>query len=145
MGPNSVSILLVEDNPGDVRLTKEAFKECHSQVDLKVVMDGAEASKFLKKEAPYQSAATPQLILLDLNLPKKSGKELLLEIKADPVLKRIPVIVLTTSIAEADIVSSYNLHVNGFINKPVDFDRFFEIIKHIDRFWLQTAVLWNQP
>lgn len=106
-------------------------------------MDGLEAIHFLKKENKHVDARSPDLILLDLNLPKKSGKEILAEIKSDPDLKRIPVIILTTSNAEYDIIKSYDLHVNGFINKPVDFDRFFEIIQHIERFWLQTAVLPN--
>lgn len=138
-----VSVLLIEDNPGDVRLTQEAFNECKSNIDLKVIMDGLEAIHYLKKEGEYTEATTPDMILLDLNLPKKSGKEILAEIKSDPELKRIPVIILTTSNAEYDILKSYDLHVNGFINKPVDFDRFFEIIQHIERFWLQTAVLPN--
>ncbi|MFT4663602.1 MAG: chemotaxis family two-component system response regulator Rcp1 [Polaribacter sp.] len=138
-----VNVLLIEDNPGDVRLMQEAFNECRSTIDLTVVMDGLEAIHFLKKENKYEDAKSPDLILLDLNLPKKSGKEILAEIKSDPELKRIPVIILTTSNSEYDIIKSYDLHVNGFINKPVDFDRFFEIIQHIERFWLQTAVLPN--
>lgn len=138
-----VSVLLVEDNPGDVRLTQEAFNECKSEIDLTVIMDGLEAIHYLKKQENHKEATTPDLILLDLNLPKKSGKEILAEIKNDPQLKRIPVIILTTSNAEYDIIKSYDLHVNGFINKPVDFDRFFEIIQHIEKFWLQTAILPN--
>ena len=126
-----VNILLIEDNPGDVRLTQEAFKEGRLSTNLEVVMDGVEAIKFLKKEAPYQDMVTPDLILLDLNLPKRDGREVLQEIKTDKILKRIPVVVLTTSNAEQDILKSYNLHVNCYINKPVDFDKFFDET-HID-------------
>ena len=104
-------------------------------------MDGVEAIKFLRKEAPYTEAMTPDLILLDLNLPKRDGREVLEEIKTDDLLKRIPVVILTTSNAEQDILKSYNLHVNCYINKPVDFDRFFEIIQKIEDFWLTTAKL----
>lgn len=136
-----VNILLIEDNPGDVRLAQEAFKEGTLQVKLDVVMDGMEAIKYLRKEQPYQSADTPDLILLDLNLPKKDGREVLSEIKADLTLRRIPVVILTTSSAEQDILNSYNLHVNCYINKPVDFDKFFDIIQKIEDFWLRTAIL----
>ncbi len=136
-----VNILLIEDNPGDIRLTEEAFNECQINVNLISVMDGVEAIKYLTKIEKYTSAETPDLILLDLNLPKKDGREVLEEIKSDGQLKRIPVIVLTTSNAEQDILKTYNLHVNGFINKPVDFDRFFDIIQKIKDFWLSTAVL----
>jgi two-component system, chemotaxis family, response regulator Rcp1 len=138
-----VSILLIEDNPGDVRLTQEAFQECKSIIDLTVMMDGLEAVRYLKKENTYSDAKTPDMILMDLNLPKKNGREILEEIKSDPALKRIPVLVLTTSTAEQDITNSYDLHVNGYINKPVDFDRFFDIIQNIEQFWLQTVVLPN--
>ena len=136
-----VNILLIEDNPGDIRLTEEAFNECQINVNLISVMDGVEAIKYLTKVDNYDSAETPDLILLDLNLPKKDGREVLEEIKSDSQLKRIPVIVLTTSNAEQDILKTYNLHVNGFINKPVDFDRFFDIIQKIKDFWLSTAIL----
>jgi CheY-like chemotaxis protein len=136
-----VNILLIEDNPGDVRLTQEAFKEGRIDISMEVVMDGVEAVKFLQKEAPYSDKFTPDLILLDLNLPKRDGREVLKEIKADNFLKRIPVVILTTSNAEQDIVKSYNLHVNCYINKPVDFDKFFDIIQKIEDFWLTTAVL----
>jgi len=136
-----VNILLIEDNPGDVRLTQEAFKEGRIAIQLEVVMDGVEAIKFLKKEAPYTEKITPDLILLDLNLPKRDGREVLKEIKSDDFLKRIPVVILTTSNAEQDILKSYNLHVNCYINKPVDFDKFFDIIQKIEDFWLTTAVL----
>lgn len=136
-----VNVLLVEDNPGDVRLTQEAFKEAKIFIKLDVTMDGAEAIKFLRKEGEYADVVTPDLILLDLNLPKKDGREVLKEIKTDDTLKRIPVVILTTSNAEQDILKSYNLHVNCYINKPVDFEKFFDIIQKIEEFWLTTAIL----
>ncbi len=137
----SVNILLIEDNPGDVRLAQEAFKEGNVDVKLDITMDGMEALLFLRKKAPYENVKTPDLILLDLNLPKKDGREVLTEIKEDPNLRRIPVVILTTSNAEQDILNSYNLHVNCYVNKPVDFDRFFDIIQKIEEFWLKTAIL----
>jgi len=136
-----VNILLIEDNPGDVRLTQEAFKEGNMNIKLDVVMDGVEAIKYLRKEMPYNQATMPDLILLDLNLPKKDGREVLQEIKTDAKLKRTPVVVLTTSNAQQDILKSYNLHVNCYVNKPVDFDKFFDIIQKIEDFWLSTAIL----
>ena len=136
-----VNILLVEDNPGDVRLTQEAFREGNIAVELDVARDGVEAIAYLRGEAPYVEAKVPDLILLDLNLPKRDGREVLSEIKSDPSLKHIPVVVLTTSNAEADILKSYSLHVNCYINKPVDFDRFFDIVQKIENFWLTTAIL----
>ena len=136
-----VNILLIEDNPGDVRLAQEAFKEGKINVQLNVVMDGLEAINYLRKVGTYESVETPDLVLLDLNLPKKDGREVLSDIKADPKLRSIPVVILTTSNAEQDILNSYNLHVNCYINKPVDFDRFFDIIQKIEDFWLQTAIL----
>lgn len=136
-----MNILLIEDNPGDVRLAKEAFKEGNLEVQLDVVMDGMEALQYLRQTAPFEASTRPDLILLDLNLPKKDGREVLGEIKEDPSLKSIPVVILTTSNAEQDILHSYNLHVNCYINKPVDFDRFFDIIKKIEDFWLNTAIL----
>ena len=136
-----MKVLLVEDNPGDVRLTQEAFKVQGSDIDLKVAVDGMEALKFLKKEDEYVNEETPDLILLDLNLPKKDGREVLTVIKSDEHLRRIPVVILTTSNAEQDILKSYNLHVNCYINKPVDFDTFADIIQKIDEFWLKTAIL----
>ena len=136
-----VHILLIEDNPGDVRLAQEAFKEVNMQVILDVTMDGVEAIRFLRKQGPYKDAITPDLVLLDLNLPKKDGREVLSEIKADPILRCIPVVILTTSNAEQDILNSYKLHVNCYINKPVDFDSFFHVIQKIETFWLKTAIL----
>ncbi|MCF8280248.1 MAG: response regulator, partial [Bacteroidales bacterium] len=123
------------------RLAQEAFKEGKLDVHLDVVMDGLEAILFLHKKTPYQDCNRPDLILLDLNLPKKDGREVLAEIKEDHFLRSIPVVILTTSNAEQDVLHSYNLHVNCFINKPVDFDRFFDIIKKIEDFWLNTAIL----
>ena len=136
-----IHILLVEDNPGDVRLTQEAFREGKIEVELDVARDGVEAIAYLRGEAPFEGAQLPDMVLLDLNLPKRDGREVLLEIKSDPILKRIPVVVLTTSNAEADIIKSYSLHVNCYINKPVDFDRFFDIVQKIEDFWLSTAIL----
>jgi two-component system, chemotaxis family, response regulator Rcp1 len=138
-----VNILLVEDNPGDVRLTQEAFREGNLSVNLDVVMDGVEALRYLKKEGMYWEKNTPDLVLLDLNLPKRDGREVLEEIKTDPKLRRMPVVILTTSNAEQDIEKSYNLYVNCYINKPVDFDKFFDIIQKIEEFWLKTAILPN--
>lgn len=137
----TINILLIEDNPGDVRLTQEAFKEGRMAVHLDVVMDGVEAIKFLNQQEGYADSVIPDLILLDLNLPKMDGREVLEEIKSDSRLKRIPVVVLTTSNAEQDVLKSYNLHVNCYINKPVDFDKFFDIIQKIEDFWLSTAIL----
>lgn len=136
-----VNILLIEDNPGDVRLTQEAFKDAKVPITLDVVMDGDEAIKYLRQSHPYEKCTVPDLILLDLNLPKRDGREVLAEVKTDPVLKSIPVVILTTSNAEQDIIKSYNLHVNSYINKPVDFDKFFDIIQKIEDFWLNTAIL----
>jgi two-component system, chemotaxis family, response regulator Rcp1 len=137
----SVDILLVEDNPGDVRLTQEAFKDARMQVKMSVVMDGEEALNYLHRRPPYENATRPDIILLDLNIPKKDGREVLQEIKNDPVLRYVPVVVLTTSNAEQDIVKTYNMNVNAYINKPVDFERFFDIVQKIEEFWLMTAIL----
>lgn len=136
-----VNILLIEDNPGDVRLTQEAFKEGKMSINLSVVMDGVEAINYLRKTGSYTDAVFPDLVLLDLNLPKKDGREVLEEIKKDEQLKRIPVVVLTTSNAEIDILRSYNLHANCFINKPVDFDQFFKVIQLVEQFWLNMVTL----
>lgn len=137
----AIKILLIEDNPGDVRLTQEAFKESSKNVELDVVMDGVEAVNYLYKQGTYADRTSPDLILLDLNLPKMDGRQVLEKVKSDPNLKRIPIIVLTTSDADQDIMKSYNLHVNCYLNKPVDFDQFFDIIQKIEDFWLTTAVL----
>jgi chemotaxis family two-component system response regulator Rcp1 len=136
-----VEILLVEDNPGDVRLTQEALKESKVTNNLSVAEDGVEALAFLKREGKYADAPRPDLLLLDLNLPKKDGRELLEEIKADENLRRIPVVVLTTSKAEEDILRMYNQHANCYITKPIDFDQFIEVIKSIENFWLTIVKL----
>jgi len=138
-----IDILLVEDNPGDVRLTQEALKEAKVRNDLHVVYDGVEAIAFLRKQGVYTDAPRPDMILLDLNLPKKSGHEVLTEIKSDDDLKRIPVVVLTVSKDEEDIVKSYNLHANCFINKPVDLNQFLNVVKSIEDFWLTVVKLPN--
>jgi CheY-like chemotaxis protein len=136
-----VEILLVEDNPGDVRLTVEALQEAKVLNNLNVAGDGMEAMAFLRREGPYADAPRPELILLDLNLPKKDGREVLSEIKEDPDLRRIPVVVLTTSKAESDIIKTYNLHANCYITKPVELDQFLEIVKSIEGFWLSIVTL----
>ncbi len=134
-------ILLVEDNPGDIRLTQEAIKEGPVQHELYVAKDGVEALDFLHKKERYLNAPTPDIILLDLNLPRKDGREVLAEIKADDNLKLIPVVILTTSDAEQDILRSYTLHANCFITKPVDLDAFIEIIRQIETYWFTIAQL----
>jgi len=131
-----VEILLIEDNPGDVRLTQEALKEGKIKNNLHVISDGAEATDFLFKRNQYQNAPRPDLIILDLNLPRKNGQEVLAEIKADDNLKSIPVIILTISKAEEDIIRSYNLHANCFLVKPIELNKFFEVVKSIENFWL---------
>lgn len=138
---NPVQILLVEDNPGDVRLAQAALAEGKVQNILHVARDGVEAVEFLRKQGTYKQSPRPDLILLDLNLPRKSGKEVLREIKEDPDLRRIPVIVLTSSEAEEDILKSYNLHANGYVAKPVDFSKFVQVMKTIEEFWFATAKL----
>ncbi len=140
-----IEILLVEDSPGDVRLTHEALRDAKVQNTLHVVPDGMEATFFLWRHGKYANAPRPDLILLDLNLPKKSGREVLEEIKQDPSLKSIPVVILTTSAAEGDILSSYQLNANCYITKPVDLDQFLKVIKSIDRFWLTIVKLPGEP
>jgi CheY-like chemotaxis protein len=136
-----IEILLVEDNPGDVRLTKEALKEGKVANQINVVMDGMEAMAFLHREGKYANAPKPDLILLDLNLPKKNGREVLAEVKMDSRLKCIPVVILTSSQAEQDIVMTYNLHANCYIKKPVDFDQFIDVVKSIEDFWFNVVKL----
>ena len=136
-----VEILLVEDNPGDVRLTIEAFREGKVRNNLSVVGDGVQAMAFLRKEGAYADGTRPDVILLDLNLPKKDGREVLEEIKADPDLRRIPVVVMTTSEDEQDILRAYDLHANCFITKPVDLNQFIEVTKSIHNFWLTIVKL----
>jgi CheY-like chemotaxis protein len=137
----AINILLVEDNPGDVRLTQEVFKDGKICTNLMVVGDGEEAMAFLKKTGIFKDVVTPEIILLDLNLPKKDGRQVLAEIKADPELKLIPVIVLTTSAAEQDILNMYANHANAYITKPVDFDQFIGVVRTIENFWLTIVKL----
>jgi two-component system, chemotaxis family, response regulator Rcp1 len=137
----AVEILLVEDNPADARLTREVFEGGRLTTHLNVVSDGEEALAFLRREGPYCESPRPKLVLLDLNLPRKDGREVLLELKSDRALSRIPVIVLTTSAAEADILHSYDLQANCFITKPLDLDEFFDVVRAIEDFWLTTARL----
>jgi CheY-like chemotaxis protein len=137
----SIDILLVEDNPGDARLAKEALAESKIKNNLHFVGDGEEASDFLFRKGKFENAPRPDLILLDLNLPKKDGRELLAEIKNDPHLKRIPVVILTTSKAEEDIIKTYNLHANCYITKPLDLDQFMKVVKSIEEFWLTIVRL----
>ena len=134
-------VLLVEDNPGDARLTLEALKDGKVLNRVSVVPDGVEAMAFLRREGPYADVPRPNLILLDLNLPKKDGREVLAEIKADPALKRIPVVILTTSQAEEDIARTYDLHANCYVTKPVDLDKFLEVVRSIEDFWLAFVQL----
>jgi two-component system response regulator len=134
-------VLLVEDSPGDVRLTREAFKEAKAHINLRVASDGTEAMAFLKREGKYAKAPRPDLILLDLNLPKKDGREVLEEIKQSPALKSIPIVILTTSKSEADILRSYSLHANCYIPKPVTLDGFLTVVKSIEDFWLSVVEL----
>ena len=136
-----IEILLVEDNPGDVRLTQEAFREGKLHTRLHVVSDGEAALELLRQRGAYAAAARPDLILLDLNLPRKDGREVLDEIKRDDALKSIPVVILTTSKAEQDILKVYNLHANCYITKPVDLEQFLGVVKAIEDFWLQIVKL----
>ncbi len=136
-----IEILLVEDNPADVRLTVEILKETKVRNNLTVAGDGNEALELLRRTGRYTHAVQPDLILLDLNLPKKDGKQVLAEIKADPVLKRIPVVILTSSKAEEDIVKSYNLYANCYVTKPVDLEQFVKVVKSVEDFWLTIVKL----
>jgi two-component system, chemotaxis family, response regulator Rcp1 len=136
-----VEFLLVEDNPGDVRLTQEALTECAIPNNLNVVPDGMEAVAFLRREGKYANAPRPDVVLLDLNLPKKDGREVLAVVKADPELKSIPIVVLTSSEAENDILRSYELHANCYVTKPTDLDQFIKVIKSIKHFWLHVVKL----
>ena len=138
-----VEILLVEDNPADVRLTREALKEGKVYNNLHWAKDGVEALEFLRREGRHAAAPRPYIILLDLNLPKKDGREVLQDIKKDDKLKRIPVVILTTSKAEEDVLKSYNLHANCYVTKPVDLEQFIVVVKSIDMFWLTVVTLPN--
>ena len=137
----TLEILLVEDNPADARLTREVFEGGRLSTHLNVVADGEQALAFLRREGIYEAAPRPKLVLLDLNLPRKDGREVLEELKSDRVLCRIPVIVLTTSAAESDILRSYELQANCFITKPLDLDEYFTVVRAIEDFWLSTARL----
>lgn len=136
-----VDILLVEDNPADVRLTIEALKESRVLTNLHVVNDGVAAMAFLRREGEYKNAPHPDLVLLDLNLPRKDGRAVLAEVKGDPELMRIPVAVLTTSQAEEDVLRSYDLHANCYVTKPVDLDQFMHVVRTINEFWLTIVKL----
>lgn len=136
-----ISVLLVEDNPGDVRLTKEALKDGKLAVNLCVAQSGEEAMTFLRREGEYADAPRPDLILLDLNLPKKDGREVLAEVKTDDELKQIPIVILTSSEADTDIAKCYNLHANCYVTKPVDLDQFTTVVKTIEDFWFTIAKL----
>lgn len=140
-----IEVLLVEDSPGDVRLTREAFKDAKMHINLHVASDGAEAMAFLRREGEHATVPRPDLILLDLNLPKKDGREVLEEIKESPTLKSIPVVILTTSASEMDILRSYRLHANCYITKPVDLNGFLKVVKSIDSFWLSVVKLPREP
>ncbi|MEH2108656.1 MAG: response regulator [Nostoc sp.] len=136
-----IEVLLVEDNPGDAQLTRIALEDSKISIHLNVVEDGVEAMAFLRKQDKYVKAAHPDIVLLDLNLPRKDGREVLAEIKGDENLKRIPVVVLTTSQAEEDILKAYNLCANCYITKPVDFDQFVKIVQSIENFWFAIVKL----
>ncbi|WP_434442525.1 response regulator [Lentzea sp. E54] len=136
-----IDVLLVEDDPGDALMTQEAFEHHKIRNTLHVVKDGVEALEFLRREGQYENAPRPGLILLDLNLPRKDGREVLSEIKADAELRSIPVVVLTTSEAEEDILRSYSLYANAYVTKPVDFDRFIEVVRQIDDFFVTVVKL----
>jgi two-component system, chemotaxis family, response regulator Rcp1 len=136
-----IEILLIEDNLGDVRLTQEALREGKLANNLHVARDGVEAIEFLRRIGPFASAVRPDLILLDLNLPRKDGRAVLAEIKGDPDLRRIPVVILTTSEAEQDVVQSYDLHANCYVTKPLVLDSFVQVVRSIDSFWLTVVRL----
>lgn len=139
--PRPIEVLLVEDDPGDVLMTKEAFDDHIVSNRLHVVGNGVDALAFLRREGEYSEAARPDLVLLDLNLPRKDGREVLAEVKSDPELRRIPVVVLTTSEAEEDIVGTYDLHANAYVTKPVDFDQFIKAVRKLDDFFVTVVKL----
>lgn len=144
-GGDAIQVLLVEDNPGDVRLTREALREGKVRNNLSVAPDGVEALAFLRRQGKYADAPRPDVILLDLNLPKKDGREVLVEVKADPSLRNIPVVILTSSEAERDIAQAYDLHANCYITKPVDLDQFIHVVKSIEDFWFTVVKLPPEP
>jgi CheY-like chemotaxis protein len=137
----AIDVLLVEDDPGDVLMTREAFEDHKVRNNLYVVTNGVEAMQFLKKQGEYADAPTPDLVLLDLNLPKMDGREVLAAVKEDPALRSIPVVVLTTSEAEEDVIRSYSLHANAYVTKPVDFERFISVVQQIDEFFVSVVRL----
>ncbi len=139
--PIPIEVLLVEDDPGDVLMTQEAFEEHKVRNNLAVVNDGSEAIAYMRREGQYADAPRPDLVLLDLNLPRRDGREVLAEIKNDPDLRQIPVVVLTTSQADEDIVRSYQLHANAYVTKPVDFERFITVVRQIDEFFVTVVKL----
>ena len=141
MTGSPIVVLLVEDDPGDVLMTREAFEDYKVQNDLHVVNDGTEAMAFLRREDPFVEAPRPDLVLLDLNLPRMDGREVLQAIKSDPDLASIPVVVLTTSEAEEDVLRSYSMHANAYVTKPVDFERFIEVVRQIDDFFVTVVRL----
>jgi CheY-like chemotaxis protein len=140
-----VEVLLVEDNPGDVRLTREALKDGQVGHHLSVAQDGVEALRFLRREGPYADAPRPDVVLLDLNLPKKDGRQVLQEMKQDPALRTIPVVILTSSDAERDIAGAYELQASCYITKPVDLDQFITVVRAIEDFWFGIVQLPPQP
>ena len=139
--PRAIEILMVEDNPGDVRLTREALKGAKMWAQVHVVEDGVAALDYLYRRAPYESALRPDLILLDLNLPRMDGREVLAIVKGDPTLRLIPIVVLTTSQAEEDVLRAYHLNANCYVTKPVDLEKFMVVVKSIDVFWLTVVTL----
>ena len=136
-----IHILLVEDDPADVVLTRETLRDANVPTEMHVVSDGEDALRLLRREPPFEAAPRPQIVLLDLNLPRKSGRDVLVEIKRDPELKAIPVIVLTTSRSERDVVSSYEQHCNAYVTKPIDLDHFLHVVRAVEDFWLRVAQL----
>ncbi|HZZ16042.1 MAG TPA: response regulator [Candidatus Sulfotelmatobacter sp.] len=141
--PQPIDVLLVEDNPGDVRLTQEVLRDSKVRNNLIVASNGEEALSCLRKTGKFANTVRPDLILLDLNLPVKDGREVLAQIKDDPDLKRIPVVILTTSRAEEDILKTYNLHANCYVTKPVDLEQFVKVVKSLEDFWLAIVKLPN--
>ena len=139
--PDPIEVLLVEDDPGDVLLIQEAFEDNKVSNRLHVVSDGVEALEFMRQQGPHSEAPRPDLVLLDLNLPRKDGREVLAEVKEDDALRSIPVVVLTTSQAEEDVLRSYDLHANAYVTKPVDFDRFIGVVRQIDQFFVSVVKL----
>jgi CheY-like chemotaxis protein len=139
--PASIEVLLVEDDPGDVLLIREAFADNKVTNRLHVVSDGVEAMEFMRRKGQYADAPRPDLVLLDLNLPRKDGREVLADVKSDQDLRTIPVVVLTTSQAEEDVLRSYDLHANAYVTKPVDFDRFIGVVRQVDQFFVSVVKL----